>query len=154
VSSPIELRLFPSLAAGSLAAMPWLALAGFILIAAPESSLWLLLFLLPVAGIAVCQFRRYGLLLGSKAVVALGVNAGNQLVCEFVDGRLRTARIGRSSSLGAVFVLLNLHPVDARSERIFVLILGPCSLFTANAAETEFRRLRMWLRAGQPEIAH
>jgi toxin CptA len=152
VSSRIELSLSPSRAAGVLAALPWLILMVFSSVAAPASSLWLLLMLVPAAILAVRQFRRCGLLRGAGAVVALQADADN-LTCRIAGGETRSVRICSSSSLGASFLALKLRPADTTSGTMFVLVLGASSLFGANAPETDFRRLRMWLRAGQPATA-
>ena len=152
MSSRIELRLSPSRAAGILAALPWLVLMVFSLVAAPASSLWLLLLLAPAGIMAIRQFRRCGLLKGPDAIVALQSDA-DTLTCQLANGETRTVRICGSSSLGASFLALKLRPADTTSRTMFVLVLGASSLLGANAPETDFRRLRMWLRAGRPTTA-
>lgn len=149
MSSRIELSLSPSPAAGVLSSLPWLALAAFTAVAALDTSLWLLPLLVPEAILAFRQFRRCGLLQGPGAVVGLHADADN-LTCQLADGQSRAVKVCGASSLGANILALKLRQSDTRSGSMFVLILGNSALYSANAPEAGFRRLRMWLRAGQP----
>src|SRR5690554_8213068 len=106
----------------------------FSLVAAPASSLWLLLLLAPAGIMAVRQFRRCGLLQGCGAIVTLQWDT-DTLTCQLANGETRTVRICGSSSLGASFLALNVRPADTTSRTMFVLVLGASSLFGANRSE-------------------
>lgn len=153
MSSPIELRLSPSLTAGLLSITPWLVLATFTTVAAIETSAWLLALLPLIAALTRHQFVRCGLLRGRGAIVALQATPEG-LVCELADGRQVSARVCSSSGLGASLLALKLRPEGSTSGSMFTLIVGDTGLFRANVAEDDFRRLRMWLRTGPAATTH
>ncbi|WP_133169833.1 hypothetical protein [Marinobacter halophilus] len=129
--------------------MPWLVLGAFAAGAAMESSLLLLAFLPPICLLGWRSFQKHGLLQGPNAVIALRFDHPG-VTCQFRDGSELHCRISTSSSLGAAFLVLRLQPEDTRSNGIVVLITGNSGPFRANVPEADFRRLRMWLRIGQP----
>lgn len=148
MSSRIDLTLSPSATAGLLATLPWLALAGFI--TAAGFSGWPVLFLLlPVAaGCAWRGFRRYGLLRGANAVVALSVDSQG-LCCQCADGRILPVTVDRASCLASSFLALKLRAAGATSGTLFTLIISEQGPLRANAPTDDVRRLTMWLRLGQ-----
>ncbi|MBW7472758.1 hypothetical protein [Marinobacter sp. F4218] len=150
MSSRIELTLIPSVATGLLAIAPWLVLLGFLVAAAYGDKPWLLAGLpIMLAGAAV-QYRRAGRLRGRSAVNALIVEHG-QLSARLGDGRQISVKAARTSRLGARLALLKLHPCDTTVKAYSAILLANTACLKGNVPEDEFRRLRMWLRLGQPQ---
>jgi len=147
VSSRIDLRLRPSATAGLLATLPWLVLAGFTVTASISGPRILLLFVPVIAWFGWRSYQRHGLLKGTNAIVALTIDTGG-LCCQCADGRELPVTIDSASSLGASFLALKLRAPAATSGRLFTLIISEQGLPGANAPETDFRRLKMWLRTG------
>lgn len=94
------------------------------------------------------SYRRHGLLKGANAVVALKTD-GRGLLCQCADGRELPVSVDSASSVGASFLTLKLRAPAAISGRLFTLIISGQGPLRANAPETDFRRLKMWLRTGQ-----
>ncbi|MGM0953710.1 MAG: hypothetical protein ACQEW7_12115 [Pseudomonadota bacterium] len=148
MSSRIDLRLRPSATAGLLATLPWLILAGFTVTASISGPQVLLLFIPVIGWFGWRSYQRHGLLKGDNSVVALTTDARG-LCCQCADGRELSVTIDSASSLGASFLALKLRAPAATSGRLFTLIISEQGLPGANAPEADFRRLKMWLRAGQ-----
>ncbi|MFO8143020.1 MAG: hypothetical protein R6T87_14305 [Marinobacter sp.] len=149
MSSRINLTLLPSGITGCLAVLPWLVLGAFAAGAAMESSPLLLVFLPPICLLGWRSFQKHGLLQGPDAVIALQADKTG-VTCLLRDGREICCRISRASALGASYLVLKLQPEGTRSRSLVVLMTANAGPFSANVAEPEFRRLRMWLRLGQP----
>lgn len=148
MSNQTELRLSPSLAAGLIAATPWLALCLAILAMASHGSPALtLLALLALAG-GVFQFRRCGLLRGHGAVTELSL-LGNELWAQLGDGRRLPVTPSPDSRLSGRLALLTLSSPSVRLwSRSLILIHYGNRL---NNVEPEpFRKLRVWLRLRTP----
>lgn len=153
MSSRIELRLAPSVSAGLIATLPWLALLAFLLTAANDHRSWLLL-LVPVAAVgAVQHFRRFGLLRSRRSVTGLTLD----------DGRLLAIRPGRdaipvepcgTSRLGPTLTLLKLRPIGTRLGAYYLILLAPETWPGGNVCPEQFRKLRQWLRLGQPQSSN
>lgn len=152
MSSRINLSLAPSGITGCLAVLPWLVLGAFATSAAIESSPLLLLFLPPICLLGWRSFQKHGLLQGADAVIALRTDKTG-VTCQRRDGSEIGCRISMASALGASYLVLKLQPVDTRSRSLVVLMTANTGPFNANVAEPDFRRLRMWLRLGQPSGA-
>ncbi|WP_372980756.1 hypothetical protein [Marinobacter sediminum] len=150
MSSRIELSLQPSLAAGLIASAPWLAMAGFILIAGTANKGLLLLGLIPTLAGALFQFRSTGLLSTKRAVTALQVLDG-QLYAQLSHSRTTTMEIASVSQLGAHLALLKLRPVGTRLFPYSAILLTGNRFVRGNVPEDEFRRLRVWLRLGRSQ---
>lgn len=152
MSSPIELKLSSSRAAGICASLPWLALSA-VLLAISVSVAPLALVLLPVSLLLGWQdFRRCGRLLGAKAIIRL-TTEDRHLRCQLADGREVTTRVCGCSSLGASFLILKVESVVTRSDTMTAILLSPSRLCRGNVSEQAFRRLRMWLVAGPAAIS-
>jgi len=150
VSSRIDIRLSPSVSAGLIAILPWLLLLAFACAAASDNRPWMLI-LAPVAGAgAILHFRRFGLLRGRRPVIGLELEAG----------RLHAILPGRNaipvqpcstSRLGPTLAVLKLRPSDSTSRAYHMILLAPGPWPDGNVCPDQFRRLRQWLRLGQPQ---
>lgn len=149
MSSRIDLTLSPSGSAGVLAILPWFVLGLFAAVAAMESSLLLLAFLPPVCLLGWRCFQRHGLLQSPDAVIGLRTDKSG-VTCRLRDGREIGCRIIKSSALGASYLVLKLQTEGTRSRSLVVLMTANTGLLNANVSGPDFRRLRMWLRIGQP----
>lgn len=148
MSSQIDLRLLPSVTAGLIATLPWLALACFTGVAGSSGSQALLAFIPVIGWLGWRSFQRHGQLKGANAVVALRTGSRG-LVCQCADGRELPVTVDSSSSLGSSLLALKLRPPAAISGTLFTLIISKQGLFRANAPEADVRRLKVWLRTGQ-----
>ncbi len=148
MSSQIDLRLSPSVTAGLLATLPWLALACFTVVAGTSGAPALLVFVPIIGGFGWRSYQRHGLLKGANAVVALKTDSRG-LLCQCADGRELPVLVDSASSLGASFLALKLRAPATISGRLFTLIISEQGALQANAPEADFRRLKMWLRTGQ-----
>ena len=150
MSNRIDVRLTPSVSAGLIAALPWLALLAFVLTAAAESRPWMLV-LVPVAGAGAIQhFRRFGLLRGKYSVTGLALEAG-QLQAKFTGRDAVPVQPCRSSRLGPMLTLLKLRPTGSRLGAYYLILLAPEPWPGGNVCPDQFRRLRQWLRLGQSQ---
>lgn len=132
--------------------LPWLVLGLFAAGAAMQSSLVLLVFLPPISLLGWRCFQRHGLLQGPDAVIGLRTGKAG-VTCQLRDGREIGCRISKSSALGASYLVLKLHPEGTRCRSLVVLMTANTGPFSANVSGPDFRRLRMWLRIGQPSDA-
>ncbi|WP_375182941.1 hypothetical protein [Marinobacter sp.] len=149
MSSRIEVALTPSIPAGLIAALPWLALTAFLLVAAGSGQPWLLAGV-PVSLLgAAWQFRRTGLLRGHRAVAGLTVTDG-QLLARLADQTAVAVDAAGASRMGPRLTLLKLRPVGTTSGSYFTVLLAPIAGLAGNASADDFRRLRVWLRLGRP----
>ncbi len=149
MSSRIDLTLSPSVAAGCLAAIPWLVASALVLIAAAAGKSWLYaLAPLTLAG-AVLQYRLNGLLIGPSAVLGLYLE-NNTLYARLGSGQAEAVSACRSSRLSAKLALLKLQPVASKSSSYPVVILSGQRI-AGNLPEEQFRRLRLWLRLGRTQ---
>lgn len=146
MSNRIEVTLRPSLAAGLIAATPWIALLGFLLVAAAQASAVLLAPVpLAIAGL-VWQTRLTGLLAGPHAVTGLLVENG-QLRITLGNGRRQVMTVAPESRLTGRLALLKVVPDDTRffrwpwQTRLVVIV-------TTNIEPEAFRQFRVWLRLG------
>jgi len=144
VSSRIDVRLAPSLSAGALASLPWLALLTFTALAG-LLTLPALLFCLPliVAGV-IWQARTSGLLRGRRAITGLQVE-DDQLFAVTASGTPLAARIAPESRITARLALLKVSTNDtiSRSRLVILVDAGP---YCCNVRGEDFRRLRAWIR--------
>ena len=153
MSSRIDLRLTPSVSAGLIATLPWLALLAFVLTAATESRPWMLFFI-PVAGAgALLHFRRFGLLRGKRSVTGLALEDG-QLQARVTGREAIPVQPCRSSRLGPMLTLLKLRPTGSRLGAYYLILLAPEPLPGGNVCPDQFRRLRQWLRLGQSQSSN
>jgi toxin CptA len=148
VSSRINLTFRPSVSAALLAALPWLVLAAFVLVAGFAGSPWLLLALIPIGWRTVTEVQRLGFLTGPRAIIALKLEPDRHC-CLLADGRELNVQIHRNTLLTSSVLALKLDVGGATSDNLFVWVVGPIGPFRANADPQEIRRLRMWLRTGQ-----
>lgn len=151
MSSQLDLALTPSAAAGLLSALPWALLSGFVVMAGVSGRPLLLIALPPLAFGAWRAYRRYGLLLGKRAVI--GLKADSQgLHCALANGTETPVTLDGASSLGRSLLTLKFRPVGTMSGRLFTVIISKPGLLPANAQADDCRRLKMWLRAGHTLI--
>lgn len=157
MSSRIEVTLRPSLAAGLIAATPWITLLGFLLVAAAQVSATLLVPVpLAIAGLA-WQVRLTGLLAGPRAVTGLLVENG-QLRTALGNGRRQAVTIAPESRLTGHLALLKVVPDDTRltrwpwQSRLVVIVhagqTGWPGKLATNIEPEAFRQFRVWLRLG------
>jgi len=150
--SRIELTIEPSVTVGLLAIVPWSLLLAFVLAAAASGKPWLLLAApLALAG-AWRQFRNNGLLRGRSAIHLLRLRQG-QLYAGLVDGREIPVVPAPGCRMNARMALLKLRPADSRFPPYSVILLARTPTYSGNVPGDEFRRLRVWLRLGQPQPA-
>lgn len=157
MSSRIEVTLRPSLATGLVAATPWIALLGFLLIAAAQVSAVLLVPVPLVITGLVWQIRLTGLLAGPRAVTGLLVEDG-QLRITLGNGRRQAVTIAPESRLTGHLALLKVVPDDTRLTRwpwqsrlvVFINVgrAGWAGKIATNIEPEAFRQLRVWLRLG------
>ncbi|MGO1461192.1 MAG: hypothetical protein ACTHYN_00325 [Marinobacter sp.] len=149
MSSQTELTLSRCVAAGYLAAAPWLIASIFLLIAGASGKHWMYaLTPLTLAG-AVFQYRLNGLLSGPSAVLGLQLNQ-NTLYARLGNGQVLAVNASASSRLSSKLVLLKLQPVASRFTSYPVVLLSDTRV-TGNVSEDSFRRLRMWFRLGRAQ---
>lgn len=153
MSSRTELKLHPSVAAGLIAAIPWLALVVFVLVAATAGKWPLLLALLPAIAAALVQFRRVGLLSGGKAITALRF-ANGPLEVQLGQSEPRAMAVAGCSQLSARLALLKLTPFDTKFRAYYAVLLADVGALRGNVPPEDFRRLRVWLRLGRPQQRH
>lgn len=148
MSSRIEFSLTPSVTAGVIAGLPWLAVLAFALVAGLVRSPLLLLAALPAAAGAYNQIRTSGLLLGKSSVRALQVE-NDRLYARFGDGEPVPVNISAESRLTGNLALLKLSRRDTRIRTSLVVLLNVGQL-GQNVPAEPFRQLRAWLHLGQP----
>ncbi|MGF2736366.1 hypothetical protein [Marinobacter sp. DUT-1] len=153
MSSRIDLRLSPSVSAGLIATLPWLALLAFALTAAAGTRPWMLA-LAPVAGAgAILHYRRFGLLRGKRSVTGLALEAGK--LQAILPGREAIpVQPCRASRLGPMLTLLKLRPTGSRLGAYYLILLAPEPWPGGNVCPDQFRRLRQWLRLGQSQLSN
>ena len=151
VFSRIELTIAPSVTVGLMASLPWLLLLAFLLAAAMETP-WLLAGTPVTLAGAWRQFRKNGLLRGRKAVCTLQLRQG-RLYVGLGDGRELPVTPAADCRVFAPMALLKLYPSDSRFPPYSVILLASTPAYPGNVPEDEFRRLRVWLRLGQPRPA-
>lgn len=150
MSNRIDMPLRPSLAAGFIAAAPWLTLALAAAMLALGGSL--LLWSFCVVGIlgASWQLRASGLLKATNSVTQLSVAEG-RLYAHFADGRRLAAQAASESRLFGQLVLLKLQ-VEKNARRKPALVVaftsGKLGAGSGNVQPDDFRRLRVWLKLG------
>lgn len=125
-------------------------MACFILVAGFAGKGPLLLGLVPTLAGAFFQFRGTGKLAGKRAVTALQVSDG-QLYAQLSHTRTVAMEVAGSSQLGARVALLKLRPVGTRLFPYSAILLTGTGPVRGNVPADEFRRLRVWLRLGQPK---
>lgn len=145
MSSPIEVSLSPSRAAGLIAAAPWLVLFLTALVLAAYGPLYLLAFCPAALAGAIWQYRASGLLASPDSVVRLRVNDG-RLQAELADGRKFDASPASESRLfsGLALLKLRLHATTLRPPLVVLVCLAGAN--GGNTGQDAFRRLRVWLR--------
>ena len=149
VSNRIDLTITRSVAAGCLAAAPWLVASAFALVAGASGKHWIyVLAPLTLAG-ALYQYRLNGLLAGSSAVLALHQDQGT-LYARLGNGRTLAVSAKPSSRISSKVALLKLQPLASRSSPYPVVLLSG-GWIAGNVSEDQFRRLRMWLRLGRAQ---
>ncbi|MGO1501062.1 MAG: hypothetical protein ACTHWH_07235 [Marinobacter sp.] len=149
VSSQFELTLSRCVAAGCLAAAPWLAASAFLLIAGASGKSWMYaLAPLTVAG-AIFQYRLNGLLAGSSAVQELHLDQ-NTLYARLGNGQTLAVNACPSSRISSKLVLLKLQTTASKTTSYSVVLLSGTRI-AGNVSEEQFRRLRMWLRLGRSQ---
>lgn len=144
VSNRADLRLYPSLAAGLIAATPWIALLlATLTMALQGPTLIALLAPLALTG-GVLQFIRNGMLRGPATVVGLSIH-GNELWAQLGDGRQLPVSASRDSRLGGRMAFLRLSSPASRfwSRPLVLIHFGPQF---SNVESEPFRHLRVWLR--------
>lgn len=146
-----DVILKPSMAAGLIAAVPWLVLLASTLTLG-IASVPLLLAFVPVglAG-AVVEIRRCGLLRSRHSVIRLAFS-GTELRAELGDGREYQVHVTPDSRLTANFAFLKISPCDPALKRglsptTFILLGG--NGYFSNTQSQPFRELRAWLRLTQ-----
>ena len=151
MSSRVNVRLYPSLSAGLIAATPWFIVAGSTL-AIGLAGTPLLLWFGPVglAG-AVWQIRASGLLASDRSVVQLSVD-DDQLFARLRNGEQFPARASKESRLFGKLALLKLtlHGTRLKPPMVVVITLPPRSGVPLNSEPEAFRQLRVWLRLSGP----
>jgi toxin CptA len=148
VSSRIDISLRPALLVGAIAALPWLALAGFAGLLATDGHFWLLAAApLAIVG-ALYAVRRQGLLRGHDCVIGLRLH-DDQLSALLANGMVIAVNPGPGSRIGASFSVLQLR--QSHSDRYFTTVLL-LSGSRGNLPSDEARRLRLWLRLGQKPV--
>ncbi|MFO7528512.1 MAG: hypothetical protein R6W86_06870 [Marinobacter sp.] len=153
MSSRIDLRLYPSVSAGLIATLPWLALLTFALTTAAGTRPWMLaLAPVSVAG-AILHYRRFGLLLGKRPVTGLALENG-QLQAILPGREAIPVRPCRTSRLGPMLTLLKLRPSGSRLGAYYLILLAPEPWPGGNVCPDQFRRLRQWLRLGQSQSSN
>lgn len=149
VSSQIELTLSRCVAAGCLAAAPWLIACIFVLIAGASGKHWMYtLAPFTLAG-AIFQYRLNGLLTGPSAVLGLYQDQ-NILYARLGNGQTMAVNACRSSRISSKVVLLKLQPTASILASYPVVLLSGTRV-AGNVSEDQFRRLRMWLRLGRAQ---
>lgn len=153
MSSRIDLRLSPSVSAGLIASLPWLALSAFVLTAGADGRPWMLT-LFPVAGAgAVLHFRRFGLLRSKHSVTGLALDAGQLQVILPGQSAIPVEPCG-NSRLGPMLTLLKLRPTGTKLKAYHLILLAPETWPGGNVCPDQFRRLRQWLRLGQSQSSN
>ena len=136
------------MAAGLVAALPWITLLASALILGVFSAP-LLLVLVPV-GLAGGFFavRQRGLLRSQHAIVRL-TTRDSELWAERADGCEYQATVAGNSRLTGPLVLLQISPYDTTVKSGFrpctVVLLGGKDYFS-NTRNQPFREFRVWLR--------
>ncbi len=110
----------------------------------------MLAFMIPAGLLGWKSFRHHGLLQNPNSVIAI---TGDQtgLLCQLANGTEIPITICGSSHLSSALVIMKFRPAGRRSGSMVTLITGNIGPFRSNASEPDFRRLRMILRASQPE---
>jgi len=148
VSSRIDIRLRPTGLVGAIAALPWLALAGFVSLLSIDGHVWLLA-MVPLAAVGTFYaVRSHGLLLGQHCVIGLHLHDG-QLWALHHDNAAVAVNPGPGSRIGANFSVLQLRQAHSNHYYTTVLLL---SGGRGNLLSDDARRLRLWLRLGQKPI--
>ncbi|WP_372998568.1 hypothetical protein [Marinobacter sp.] len=147
MSNRIELTLSPSLLVGTLAALPWLVLLAFLVMAALAGKSWLLAATPVALAGAALQYRCNGLLLGSRSVKSLLIEQGTLYANTGDNGKI-PVHPEAASRIWAGLALLKLRPADTRLRGYNAILLAPSSGRPGNVPKEDFRRLRVWLRLG------
>lgn len=147
MSNRINLTLSPCIAAGCLAATPWLLACVFALIAGAAGKHWIYAFTPVALAGAIYQFRLNGLLAGASAVLGLEQDQ-NTLYAHLGSGQTLAVCASSSSRISSKIALLKLQPLAAKSTCYSVVLLSGKRI-AGNIPEDQFRRLRMWLRLGR-----
>jgi toxin CptA len=150
VPKKIKLVLAPSIAVGALAALPWLTLTVFLIIAGAAGKYWLIVILPVTLTGALVQYRHKGLLNAGTSVMALVVE-DNQCSAQLADGRVIPVHVSTDSRMGAKLALLKLRPQGTRLLFCSTILLADITSIPGNVAEDDFRRLRVWLRLGRSQ---
>lgn len=144
MSSPTDIQLHPSLAAGFIAALPWAA--ALITVLALASIGWWQAWLFFPAALAglVWQVRSSGLLLGQTTITALELR-GDELWATLGDSHRYPAKPAPDSRISENLVLLKLSlPTTRYSPKTVILMAN--SRLPGNVQSEPFRQLRVWLR--------
>ncbi|QSP96299.1 hypothetical protein LPB19_07950 [Marinobacter salinisoli] len=146
--SRIEIPLAPSVPAGIIASLPWLAISIFLLGVGATRYPWLVAGVpLTLAGAAVV-FRKTGLLQGKSAVTSLLLEQG-QLYAQLGCGQREPVSPSPASRLGPHLTLLKLSAKDSTVRSYSAILIGSNPCCQGNVPGNEYRRLRVWLRLGQ-----
>ncbi|OEY66898.1 hypothetical protein [Marinobacter sp. X15-166B] len=152
-----ELVVAPSMAAGLLAAAPWIVLLASTLVTSWVGTPLLLIFVPVALGGALTEVHRCGLLRSPRSVVRLAMR-GRELRAELGDGREFPVSVSADSRLTARVALLKIIPCAPTSSSAHplatVVLLGGSGRFN-NIRSQPFREFRVWLRLNRslPETA-
>ncbi|MBZ2167300.1 hypothetical protein [Marinobacter sp. F4216] len=144
----IELPLRPSILSGVVAALPWLAIAAFLIVVGYTRIPWFLGAVPAALCGAWIYFRRMGQLKGKTAVTSLLLEQG-QLYAQLDSGERKPVSPSPASRLGRRLSLLKLRANDSTVRAYSAILIDGGTICHGNVPGNEYRRLRVWLRLGQ-----